>query len=311
MLGVCCHWLVENTNKKTGLKELVNIIPSKVLQLGAFKAGKYSEKHIHDLYIENLELLHNGIDIAVECGIRHFRISSSLFPLADKVSTELWRNNDSVLSKLKQIGDYVKHHKMRITTHPGQFTVLSSDSNSVIENSITELNIHTWLFDSLGLDRTPYYSINIHGGKSSRMQQLINVINDLPIEIKSRLTLENDETCYSVTDLLDVFTKTNIPVVWDSHHHSFNTGNMSIDDAVKYSMMTWRGIKPLQHLSNSEPHAKKTSFTEMRKHSSMIHYVPDVQLEHLRADQVDCEIEAKNKNIAVFDMAKRFSLKVA
>jgi hypothetical protein len=40
----------------------------------------------------------------------------------------------------------------------------------------------------------------------------------------------------------------------------------------------------------------------------MIHYVPEVQLERLRRDEIDVEVEAKLKNLAVFDMSKKFSI---
>ena len=43
----------------------------------------------------------------------------------------------------------------------------------------------------------------------------------------------------------------------------------------------------------------------------MIHYVPDVQLRDLRNGVIDVEVEAKLKNIAVFDMSKKFDISLA
>jgi len=36
--------------------------------------------------------------------------------------------------------------------------------------------------------------------------------------------------------------------------------------------------------------------------------VPDVQLKFLRDRKIDVEVEAKHKNIAVFDMSKKFDI---
>jgi UV DNA damage endonuclease len=200
---------------------------------------------------------------------------------------------------------------MRVTTHPGQFCVLSSDSESVVANAFKELSIHGWFFDQMGLDHSPKWAINIHGGKKDRTSQLIDQIKSLPDNVRKRLTLENDENCYNVIDLLPVFEATGTPVCFDSHHHTFNDGLLNMDEAFSVSCATWPdGIKPLQHLSNTEPSLVGGSFADRRKHSDMIHYVPDCQLNALRDDTVDVEIECKMKNIGVFKMAKDFQIKL-
>jgi UV DNA damage endonuclease len=113
---------------------------------------------------------------------------------------------------------------------------------------------------------------------------------------------------YSVNDLIEISAQTGVPIVWDSHHHTFNDGNLSMEDAMNVTRQTWNGIKPLQHISNTEPHLVDGSFIDRRKHSEMIHYVPPVQLNALRDDIIDIEVEAKLKNISVFKMAKDFCI---
>ena len=161
----------------------------------------------------------------------------------------------------------------------------------------------------MDLDRTPKYAINIHGGKSQRADQLADVICRLPDNIRSRLTLENDEMAYSVVDLLDVYKKTGTPIVFDSHHHVFNTGELTLDEAFSAAVETWSdGIMPLQHISNTDPSLVEGSFSDRRKHSDMIHYVPEVQLSCLKRREIDVDVEAKHKNFAVFDAAKKFDI---
>jgi UV DNA damage repair endonuclease len=97
--------------------------------------------------------------------------------------------------------------------------------------------------------------------------------------------------------------------VFDSHHHTFNDDGLSIEDAFEATKETWsNGIKPLQHLSNTEPSLVNGNFMDRRKHSDMIHYIPDSQLLGLRENTIDVEVEAKMKNIATAQMKKQFSI---
>lgn len=308
MIGVCCQWLESFKRPRSGDTQYVNVVNERSLQLGRYVAGKYSYEQIFATYRHNVQNLIRMLPRISMSGIRLFRISSSLFPLVDKVDKSTW-DNDEIRNLLRDVGDIVKRTGIRITTHPGQFCVLSSDSDRVVENSFNELSFHGWVFDTMGLDRSPKYAINIHGGKSDRSERLIEQIKSLPQSVSSRLTLENDESAYSLVDLLSVHKETGVPVVWDSHHHVFNDDGITLDDAYTLAKLTWpSGITPLQHISNTEPAARGGSFTERRKHSNMIHYIPDSQLQGLRDDTVACEIEAKMKNIAVVDMANMFSL---
>jgi UV DNA damage endonuclease len=306
MLGVCCQWLEERA-KPRGKVELVNAMHEKTLQLGRYNDGKYQPEQIKSVYLNNVKNLCNMLPKIADKGIRLFRISSALFPLADQVDRSLW-DNDDIKSILRESGDFIKNTGMRVSTHPGQFCVISSDSDKVIQNSIRELEIHGWLFDMMGLERSPFYAINIHGGKANRMLKLTEQIRLLPDSVRKRLTLENDEMSYSVSDLIEVSSQTGVPIVWDSHHHTFNDGNLSMEDAMNVASQTWNGIKPLQHISNTEPELAGGSFIERRKHSDMIHYVPPVQLHALRNNLVDVEVEAKLKNLSVLKMSKDFSI---
>lgn len=308
MLGVCCHWLTEKKCVRSGKVDMINSMDERTLQLGRYRSGKYSTQQIASIYLNNVTNLLTMLPKILGNGIKLFRISSAMFPLSDQVERSLW-DNEEIKTVLRKVGEYIMSHGMRVTTHPGQFCVLSSDSEKVVANAFSELSIHGWMFDSMGLPQTPQYAINIHGGKADRGPRLIEQIKSLPLAVRGRLTLENDESAYSVTDLLQVHKETGVPIVWDSHHHTFNDGFLSEWEAFEITAETWpTGIAPLQHLSNTEPSLINGSFPERRKHSDMIHYVPVTQLKALREGRVDVEVEAKLKNIAVFDMAKRFDI---
>jgi len=306
--GVCCHWLEEKIHPRSSKKEYVNIFEEKTLQLGRYRQGKYTPEMLSGTYIHNAKRLAEMLPKIYRAGVKLFRISSAMFPLADQVDKSLWKNPE-VVKYLSEAGAFIKAKNMRVTTHPGQFCVLSSDSDAVVEKAFVELAIHGWMFDVMGLDQSPQFSINIHGGKSDRSSRLIEQIKSLPDNVRKRLTLENDESAYNVIDLLSIHQETGVPVVWDSHHHTFNPNHLTMEEAFAATAETWpAGIRPLQHLSNTEPNLINGNFMDRRKHSDMIHYVPDVQLLALRDDTVDVEIEAKNKNLSVFDLRTKFTI---
>jgi UV DNA damage endonuclease len=298
-LGVCCQWL-EPYTKRDGSVVYENSINERTLQLGRFKKGFYSKAFIREVYVNNIKELIRLVPKLVANNIKLFRMSSGLFSLAD-YNDDVLANDEQINLLLGKLGKLFTDAGIRVTTHPDQFVVLSSDNPVTVNNAIKELSHHAWVFDQMRLPATPYAAINIHGGKSDRLSQLVRVVRTLPDNVRSRLTFENDESAYNLADLLYVHSMTGVPVVWDSHHHSFNDANMSLEDAFGLAVYTWRytKIKPLQHLSNTTPGLENGSFTERRKHSDYIHYIPDCQREGLLVDAIDVDVEAKMKNLAV------------
>ena len=305
-LGVVCHWLKTRT-KSTGRVETYNGMEDRVLQLGRWQAGKYTDDQIRGVFMNNVRNLAN-MALTIGASVKCYRVSSALLPLADKVDTSLWDNTE-VRDELARAGRNFRSLGVRLTMHPGQFCVLSSDTDRVIKNGMRDLEIHAWVMDALGMPLTTQSPINIHGGKSKAEQRLIQSIGDLPDNVRKRLTLENDESAYSVKELLVVSQQTGVPIVLDSHHHTFRTGDMSLEEAFREATATWSpDILPLQHVSNTDPALENGSFADRRKHADYIHKIPDVQLEALIANKIDLECEAKMKNFAVDRIRQQYGL---
>ena len=309
MIGLCCQYIESKTNRN-GKTEFINIIDEKGLQFGQFNKGKYSKSQIHSVWENNTNELLKIIKRCYSEGINSFRVSSNLFPLYDMLEDDLQKCN-TVKSILSEIGLFATSNKMRLTTHPDQFVVISSNKEEVIEKSIKMLDHHAWVFDQMNLPETPYYAINIHGGTKGNSEALINSINKLNNNTKNRLTLENDERSYSVKDLYKVYEETGVPIVFDSHHHTFNDCDLSLEDAFILSKKTWGAIKPLTHLSNTDPLLIKGSFTDRRKHSDYVHYIPEFQLKANNNDEIDIDFEFKMKNIAIKKASEDFGIKIS
>lgn len=309
-LSVCCQWLEPRT-KRDGSIVFENSIKEKTLQLGAYKSGKYDDQRLHDTYHNNVDNLIALVPKLVHHGMKAWRLSSNVFPLFE-FESKFIKADDELLSKLAHLGKLFLKNNIRVTTHPGQFAVVSSDSPTVVENTVRELTYHAWMFDAMGFPCTPHHAINIHGGKKDRVEEIIARSLDLPDNVRKRLTYENDEKCYNPKQLLKISERTGIPIVWDSHHHTFNDSDMTMEEAMLECMATWPDdVRPLQHISNTEPELKDGNFSQRRKHSWHIHYIPDCQREVIVEGMADVDVEAKGKNVAVLQMCKKFDLPIS
>jgi UV DNA damage endonuclease len=239
--------------------------------------------------------------------INFFRLSSALIPWGDNIDITQLKDYKEIKSELKKAGDFAKHHNIRITSHPGPFNVLVSPSESVVEKTIADLELHGKVFDMMGLSLTPYNKINIHcngvyGDKKSAMDRFIKNFQRLSKSVQKRLTIENDDksSMYSVKDLMYIHEKIGIPIVFDYHHHTFCTGDLSEEQALKLAATTWpEGIVPVVHYSESKALHENNSKEKPQAHSLYINSLPNTyELD------VDIMVEAKAKELAILPFIK-------
>ncbi|WP_026732482.1 UV DNA damage repair endonuclease UvsE [Fischerella sp. PCC 9605] len=249
---------------------------------------------LRELYRDNLQRLDGALTFCQKHDIRLYRMSSALFPMSD-LEDEVGANIlEEMSADLAKIGQRAEKLGIRMVLHPDQYVVLSSDSSQVVATSIKILERHARTMDLLGLPCSPYSAMNIHGGKSQRPEQLIKVILELPENIKSRLTLENDEYAYSASEILEVCQRAGVPMVFDAHHHICHENLDSYDDASVAEMFyaaqqTWANPEwQMVHISNGEEAFKD------RKHSDLITVMPSV---YYKAPWI--EVEAKHKEEAI------------
>ncbi|HEY9597641.1 MAG TPA: UV DNA damage repair endonuclease UvsE [Cyanophyceae cyanobacterium] len=251
------------------------------------------EEILRDLYTENLQRLNQAIDFCLANQLRLYRITSDLFPFAD---TELGKRLvDELSEELLKTGERAIASGIRLVIHPDQFVVLSSDNPDVVANSIKILQMHAMILDKLGLPRSPWAILEIHGGKSDRTDQLVRVIGNLPDEIRCRLALENDEYAYSAEEILAVCRQTGVPMVFDAHHHIIHEHLDSYDHPSVAQMQaeaqtTWPVPEwQLVHISNG-----REAFAD-RHHSDLITVMPS---SYRNAPWIEVEAKLKEEAIA-------------
>lgn len=244
----------------------------------------------------------------LERGIFLFRMSSDFFPWASEYELEQLPDYEEIKWHLSEAGEFAKKNGIRITSHPGPFVVLTSPKESVIQNSIKDLEIHGKVFDLMGLYNSPYNKINIHcngvyGDKISAMDRFCENFQRLSHSVQSRLTVENDDkaSMYSVKDLMYIHNKIGIPIVFDYHHFLFNTGGQTEEEALRLAVSTWsNGITPIVHYSESKALHENNTKLKPQAHSDYINSLPDTY-----GLDVDIMVEAKMKELAILPFIAR------
>ncbi|MBE0492024.1 MAG: UV DNA damage repair endonuclease UvsE [Sulfurospirillum sp.] len=180
---------------------------------------------------QNAEDFISLLALAKEQKLTTFRLGNSFIPfISHKNFDPCWLADLTYI--LEATKERLQDFDIRITQHPGQYTVLNSLHTMIIENSLAELKASFWLFDTLGIDENGI--ILIHGGgaygdKESALQRLEETI-EANSWLKERLALENDEKTYSANEILPLCSHLGIPFVFDIYHHSLNQSVFNVED---------------------------------------------------------------------------------
>ena len=256
-----------------------------------------------ELTLANAMDLDKIIDWNILNGYNFFRITSGLAPWKSEYEWKDLKDLKQIQMYLHSAGLKAKTHKVRITSHPGPFNVLTSPHEHVVQNCVGDLTMHGDVFDMLGQSRTHYNKINIHiggayGDKPKSMERFCKNFELLPDRVKLRLTVENDDkqTMYSVKELYNgVYKRIGVPIVFDYHHHRFCDGGLSEQEALELAISTWpKGIVPVVHYSESRSIEQEDDKIRPQAHSDYVYDYIDTY-----GNTVDIMVEAKHKELAV------------
>lgn len=250
--------------------------------------------------------------------IKMFRISSDIIPLSShEINNIPWQNHFE--SQLKSIGKYIKDNNMRVSMHPGQYTVLNSINEKVVISSIKELQYHGDFLDSLDIDSSHKIILHVggvYGDKENAVLRFIKNYKKLPNSIKNRLVIENDEKNFSVKDVLFISQEANIPVVFDNLHNECSSEKASsIAHIMTEVKKTWTEkdgqmkVHYSQQNINKKPgaHSYTINTDEFLKYYNLVKgFNPDIMLEVKDKDisAIKCNYIIQELN----DIAKKSAL---
>ncbi|MDD4080848.1 MAG: UV DNA damage repair endonuclease UvsE [Eubacteriales bacterium] len=256
-----------------------------------------TQERLYALISQNLAALEVLIDYNIKNGIRLFRISSDLVPFGSSAAKSLpWR--DQFAEALWRIGGKIRSSGMRVSMHPGQYTVLNALDPVVAKSAELDLDYHCQVLDAMGLG--PEHKLILHlggayGDREASKARFISRWRDLSPAVQSRLAIENDDRVFTIRDALDVSWKTGIPVVYDNLHNAVNPADPGKTDLdwIRESSITWQGRNGRQkiHYSQQDPGKRPGA------HSATVRIGPFLRFQEA-LEGTDIMLEVKDKNLS-------------
>lgn len=246
----------------------------------------------------NLAALNNMLDYNINNGIKLFRISSDIIPFGSHpVNTLNWQEKFSF--QLAEIGHKALTKGIRLSMHPGQYTVLNSPDEKVVDRAVEDLRYHARFLDALGLGKEHKIVLHIggiYGDKTAAIKRFINRYLGLDDNVKNRLVIENDDKQYNISDVLEIGLSQGIPVVFDNLHHQVNSENKYSElEWINRCATTWKQSDGLQKLHYSQQDSSKRAGS----HSATIDVSDFLQFyESIKGLNVDIMVEVKDKNLS-------------
>jgi UV DNA damage endonuclease len=258
-----------------------------------------NEENLHKIISHNLNSLDNTIEYNIKNNIKLFRISSDLIPFGSNQVNKLpW--GEIFKSEFFSMGKKILDSGMRVSMHPGQYTVLNSIDEGVVKRAIEDLNYHSLLLDSLGVGFEHKIVLHIGGvynDKKAAVQRFLTNYQYLNQSVKQRLVLENDDKSYNICDLLDIGTQLNKPVIYDNLHNEINSCNKEKSDLywINECMKTWHEKDGRQKIHYSQQDYKKSrgAHSNTIKLNEFMRFYNNLELK-----DIDIMLEVKDKNLS-------------
>ncbi len=252
-------------------EQLYNFNTTTVKHLATLTIAEQRDK-IQKLSLNNvlkLRVLSEYVNTFPEM-LKMFRIGSDLLPLyTHSLCESIYKDRGfikEISEILSDIGTFCRLNHIRLSMHPGQFTVLGSNNANTVKNSIAELEYHTDIFRWLGYQGWHDHdiAINIHGGsKNVPLSTFLTNMNQCSQDCKDWLTVENDEFSFGLTELVAISDK--ISIVPDLHHYWIKTGEyLDVNSwMIKDVISSWRGRKPKLHCAMSREELYVSDINEL------------------------------------------------
>jgi UV DNA damage endonuclease len=294
--GLCCLFKDQEIAFRITTAKALSLLP---------RAGQLIK--LSEICHNNSRSLLQAVQTVHRLGIGAFRIMSPLFPRMTHpdvgYSLAELPDADTIASLLAATRSFSQLHDIRLSFHPDQFVVLSSPHPAVVENSMKELEYQAWLAEEVGADVINLHAGGVYGDKPLALKRFCRVFADLSENVRSRLTLENDDVSYTVSDLLPVCEKLSIPLVYDVHHHRCKPDGLSIEEATLMAAATWQNLGREQYCHLSSPR-EGWGGSNPKPHADYIDPADFPICWRERIMTVD--IEAKAKELAVIRLIKDF-----
>jgi UV DNA damage repair endonuclease len=331
-IGFACKWIdrpdqVNGIKLKDECKEL-NTGSTTVAWLNR-QSKQVAEDKLWDLMKGNIESVRKLVERVggLDDGLRMVRISSDILPVYTESTWSYFWRDPGVIRYAEQafgrVGELARKNNVRLSFHPGQFTVLASDNPDIVNRSIEEFEYHADMVRWMGYGKSfQDFKVNVHISGRQGPAGIIHALGRLSPEARNCITIENDEVSWGIDASLEL--SKHLALVLDIHHHWVKTGEYidPADDRVKQIIDSWRGVQPVIHYSSSREdilvdHCNVTrpdmatllesgyKKSKLRAHSDFYWNKQTNEWALTFLDQFDMMCESKGKNLASMELYKQ------
>ena len=333
-IGFACKW-IDHAGQVDGIKpkddcKKYNTGSTTVAWLNRQTKDVACEK-LWSLMEQNIAACHILVERvgALDEDLRMVRLSSDILPVyTEPTWSWFWRKPD-VRAYCERafglLGAVARQRAVRLSFHPGQFTVLASDNPDIVTRSIEEFEYHVDMARWMGYGKTfQDFKINVHIAGRCGPDGVRAALARMTPEARNCLTIENDEMTWGIEHSLELVN--DCALVLDIHHHFIKTGEYieADDDRIKRIIDSWRGVRPVIHYSISREDCLINHATDqrpdlrtlleqgykkskLRAHSDFYWNVSvnDWALTHNKWADMMCESKAKNlASFALYEYRK-------
>ncbi len=275
----------------------------------------------------SLERLRAILDYLDRHDIRMYRLPTALAPYASHPRlTEFHGQVEACAAELEQVGRIARERDIRLSSHPGQYTVLNSEDEAVRDAAVAELEVQAALLDAMGLDADAVVVLHVGGGaggKRAACDRFLAGFELLSERARARLVVENDDRSFGTSDVVALARRAGIRVVWDAlHHHCNDPDGLTDREALLAALGTWdEAATPKIHYSSPRLDVgerrsrdgrrveRQVVLPQLRAHADLI---DPLAFEYLLRDlagtrDVDVMLEAKAKDLALLRLREQLA----
>ena len=226
-----------------------------------------AEQRLTDIVDHNTKSLEKLIRYvgSLPSELRMVRIGSGQLPAYTHRDWNYFYRDGSIRTWVERtyssIGQIARELDVRLSMHPGQFTVLASNSQDIVERSLEEFEYHADIIRYMGYgQKWQDFKCNVHISGRQGPAGIKAILPRLSTEARNTITIENDENAWGLEASLEL--EKDVALVVDVHHHWCHSAGEYIDandDRVKRVIDSWRGIRPAIHYSVSREELLATS----------------------------------------------------
>ena len=325
-LGFCCKWL-NDPSECGGMK--VNAVDRDLN--GRSTTMRWLREHPGDADQRQWDIMNHNAAAAVRLiervatlppERRMVRLGSEMLQGYTEPNWIAWWQRQEVQDHCARIfapiGETARRLDVRLSFHPGQFCVLASEADEIVERSILEFEYHTDMARWMGYGSTWHdsgFKINVHLSGKGGPAKFLRTLGRLTPEARNLITIENDEISNGLDVTLAVAQ--HVALVLDIHHHWINTGEyITLEDHRTQRVIdSWRSVRPAMHYSvsredllvdhnpNFRPDLQQLLSVgykkqKLRAHSDFMWNQASNAWAITFSDKFDIQVEAKGKNLA-------------